>query len=349
MAGAGDAKAGHDREADAPPCNPVERVIRKFDSWQQRHTVVGFPIAVIKKFGDDEAGNLVSLLAYYSFLAAFPLLLAFTAVLGVALRSHPQLHEKVVSSAFAEFPIVGGQIHDQLGVEAFSGTFPSLVIGIAGAVFGGRGFAHALQKTLNTVWAVPKTDRPGFLPRYLRTFALLLLLGLIVVVTGAASTAAGTAASLGFGGVPARIVSLVVGTALGFCFFLVLFRVAAAGEVSTRSMMFGAAFSALGWQVLLTVAGIVVAHQLRHAHAIAGLFGAVLGLLAWLALQATVIVYAIEADVVRARRLWPRSIVQPPLTAADKSYYSDALRAESQRPEQRLHIAYETDELQNPR
>jgi YihY family inner membrane protein len=322
--------------------NPVERIVRGFDGWQQRHTVIGFPIAVIKKFGDDEAGNLVSLLAYNSFLATFPLLLAFTSILGVALRSHPELHQKVVGSAFAEFPIVGGQIHDQLGVEAFSGTFPSLLIGTAGALIGGRGFAHALQKTLNTVWAVPRVDWPGFFPRYLRTFALLVVLGLIVVVTGAAGTAAATAAALGFGGLPARTVSLAVGTALGFGFFLLLFRIAASGQVSTRSMMLGAAISALGWQILLTVAGIVVAHQLRHAQAVAGLFGVVLGLLAWLALQATVIVYAIEADVVRARHLWPRSIVQPPLTDADRSYYTDALRAEAKRPEQRVQIAYRT-------
>ena len=337
-----DGRAHHRPEADVPPPNPVERIVRRFDSWQQRHTVIGFPIAVIKKFGDDEAGNLVSLLAYNSFLATFPLLLAFTAVLGVALRGHPDLHQKVVNSAFAEFPIVGGQIHDQLGVEAFSGTFLSLLIGTAGALIGGRGFAHALQKTLNTVWAVPKVDWPGFFPRYLRTFTLLLVLGLIAVVTGAASTAAGTAVSLGFGGLPARIVSLAVGTALGFGFFLLLFRVAASGQVSTRSMMIGAAISALGWQILLTAAGIVIAHLLRHAQAIAGLFGVVLGLLAWLALQATVIVYAIEADVVRTRRLWPRSIIQPPLTDADKAYYTYALRAEAQRPEQRLQIAYRT-------
>ncbi len=335
-------RVDHGAEADAPSPNPVERIVRKFDTWQQRHTVIGFPIAVIKKFGDDEAGNLVSLLAYNSFLATFPLLLAFTAVLGVVLRGHPELHQKVVNSAFAEFPIIGGQIHDQLGVEAFSGPFLSLLVGTAGALIGARGFAHALQKTLNTVWAVPKVDWPGFFPRYLRNFALLLVLGFIVVVTGAAGTAAGAAASLGFGGLPARIASIAVGTALGFGFFLLLFRLAAAGQVSTRSMMLGAAISAFGWQILLTAAGIIVAHQLRHAQAVAGLFGVVIGLLAWLALQATVIVYAIEADVVRSRHLWPRSIVQPPLTDADKAYYTYALEAEAQRPEQRLEIDFRT-------
>src|SRR5215211_744612 len=277
--------------------NPFERAVRNVDCWQQRHPVIAYPIAVVKKFGDDEGGHLVSLLTYYAFLATFPLLLAFTAVLAVALRKFPQLHDKLVNSAFAEFPIVGRQIHDQLGVEAFSGTSLSLAIGIIGAVIGGRGFAHGLQNTLNTLWAVPKVDRPGFAPRYLRTLALLLLVGLIVVVTGAASTAAGAAASVGLGGVPARMVNVTVGTILGFGFFLVLFRVAASELVPTRSMLVGAAISALGWQLLLTVAGVVVAHRLSHAQAVAGLFGVVLGLLAWLALQATVIVYAIETDV----------------------------------------------------
>lgn len=323
--------------------NPIERAARGFDGWQQRHPVVGFPIAVVKKFSDDQAGYHVSLLAYYSFVAAFPLLLALTAIAGVVLRSHPELQEHLVNSAFAEFPIVGGQIHQQLGVANFGNSL-SLTIGILGSLYGARGFAYSLQNTLNTLWAVPKVDWPGFPNRYVRTVGTLLLMGLIVVVTGASSAAAVKAASWGFGDLPTRTVGFVVGTALGTGFFLALFRVAACGAVSTRAMLPGAAISAAAWQLLLTVAGVVVAHQLRHAQAVAGFFGVVLGLLAWLALQATVIVYAIEIDVVRVNRLWPRSIVQPPLIEADKVYYSKALRTETRRPEQRLDIAYEDDE-----
>lgn len=54
-----------------------------------------------------------------------------------------------------------------------------------------------------------------------------------------------------------------------------------------------------------------------------------LGLLEWFGLQATVVVYAVGADVVRARHLWPRSLVPPPLTDADKAYYTDAVRADA--------------------
>jgi len=57
------------------------------------------------------------------------------------------------------------------------------------------------------------------------------------------------------------------------------------------------------------------------------------------------LVYAMEVDVVRAKHFWPRSIIQPPLTNTDKSYY-DSAAAEAQRPEQRLHVDYEIEEKQ---
>jgi membrane protein len=182
---------------------------------------------------------------------------------------------------------------------------------------------------------------------YLRAFAAVLALGLLVVVSAASSTAAAVAASWGLGGVAIRIVSFVVGSVLGFGFFTALYRAAAAGQVGIRAMLPGAAVSAIGWQLLFTAAGVIVNHQLRHAQAVAGFFGAVLGLLAWLTLQATVIVYAIEADVVRAKHLWPRSLVQPPLIAADKSYYTEAVEAETRRPEQRVEVAYTSDDRDN--
>jgi uncharacterized BrkB/YihY/UPF0761 family membrane protein len=89
---------------------------RGFDRWQQHHRPAAFAVAVMKKFGDDQAGNLVALLTYFAFLATFPLLLALTTNLGLVLRNSPKLQRDLVNSAFAEFPIIGTQIHEQLGV-----------------------------------------------------------------------------------------------------------------------------------------------------------------------------------------------------------------------------------------
>lgn len=59
-----------------------------------------------------------------------------------------------------------------------------------------------------------------------------------------------------------------------------------------------------------------MAHWLRHASELYGTFGLVLGLLAWFHLQAQLTLYAVEADVVRARKLWPRSLFSAPPDSA---------------------------------
>jgi hypothetical protein len=46
-----------------------------------------------------------------------------------------------------------------------------------------------------------------------------------------------------------------------------------------------------------------------------GVFAIVLGLLFWLYLGARLTLYAAEVNVVAARQLWPRSLLQPPLAA----------------------------------
>jgi uncharacterized BrkB/YihY/UPF0761 family membrane protein len=60
-------------------------------------------------------------------------------------------------------------------------------------------------------------------------------------------------------------------------------------------------------------------YHLLHTDSVYGLFATVLGLLAWIYLAAEIAVHAAETNVVLARQLWPRSIVQPPLTAADRA------------------------------
>ncbi len=42
---------------------------------------VGFPLAVLSKFVDDQGGYLAALLTYYGFLSLFPLLLLLVTVL----------------------------------------------------------------------------------------------------------------------------------------------------------------------------------------------------------------------------------------------------------------------------
>jgi uncharacterized BrkB/YihY/UPF0761 family membrane protein len=79
---------------------------------------------------------------------------------------------------------------------------------------------------------------------------------------------------------------------------------------------------------------VLIAHQLRHSTQVYGLFATVLGLLWWIYLGAQLTVYAAEANVVYARRLWPRTAMQPPLTRADKKVLDAVAEQERRRPEQ---------------
>jgi membrane protein len=61
-----------------------------------------------------------------------------------------------------------------------------------------------------------------------------------------------------------------------------------------------------------------VSHQLAHASPVYGTFAIVLGLIAWPYLEAEFTLCAVEINVVRTYRRWPRSIAPPPYTEQDR-------------------------------
>src|ERR1041385_2217446 len=109
----------------------VQRPIRRMDALQQRRPWLAFPYAVVKKFGDDQAGNLAALVAYYGFFSLFPLLLVLVTLLGFVHHGTPELRDKLLGSTLAQFPVIGDQIH--VGHLDASGV--GLVIGVVGLLW----------------------------------------------------------------------------------------------------------------------------------------------------------------------------------------------------------------------
>jgi membrane protein len=296
--------------------NMGERLLHTADRLQQGQSWLAFPVAVWKKFSDDQAGDLAALVAYYSFASLFPLLLVFVTVLDIVLGSHPALRDQVLSSTFAQFPVVGPQMKSN--VHSLNKTGTALAVGLLLTFLGARGVAGAVQNALNSVWDVPRERRPGFPWSLLRGITLIIVVGLGVIATSLLSgLAAGAGHSLtGAGGGAAAIaVSLLLNIGL----FWLGFRLATASEVSTRDLFPGALLAAIAWQILQLIGGYIIGHQITRSSSLYGAFAVVLGLLAWLYLQAQITLYAVEANVVRARRLWPRSLTvspaQPPAPA----------------------------------
>src|SRR5215216_4299342 len=112
-----------------PAPDPPANVLGKVDRLQQRHPWTAFPVAVWKKFGDDNGGRLAGQLTYYGFLSLFPLLLVSVTILGFVLDGRPDLQQKILDSAVSQFPIIGDQLRQN--VASLKGSVVALVIGIA--------------------------------------------------------------------------------------------------------------------------------------------------------------------------------------------------------------------------
>jgi hypothetical protein len=117
------------------------------------------------------------------------------------------------------------------------------------------------------------------------------------------------------------------------------FRVLTPKGVPTRALMPGAITGGILWTVL-QVLGTWLVHHFLHSNSVYGIFGIVLGLLAWIYLAVQVTVYAAEINVVLSRRLWPRSIVQPPLTEADRASMALQALQNQRRPEQHVEVTF---------
>lgn len=70
------------------------------------------------------------------------------------------------------------------------------------------------------------------------------------------------------------------------------------------------------------------------------MFATVLGLAAWIYFLVEITVYAAETNVVPTRRLWPRAIVQPPLTEADRAVMAAQALQNQRREEQQVEVTY---------
>jgi YihY family inner membrane protein len=310
------------------PLTPV----RAFDRLQRRRGVFGFPLGVVKKFSDDQAGNLAALMAWYGFFALLSLLLVFVTVFGFLLKGNQDLYHDIVRSTIGQFPLIGTDIK----FNALGGSTVALVLGLAAAIWAGLGITLAGQRAMDQVWDIPHRMRRNFLTARLRGLLILLVLGLVSV---AISAVVGTLAGGGLGGTELKVAGFVVSVLLNVGLFWAVFRLFTSETVPTRQLWLGIVLAAVGWVLLQALGGVYVARIVHRASKTYGALAIVIGLLSWLYLGAQILMYAAEANVVRARRLWPRSLMEP-VTAADVQALRAAARVEERREGERIEVTF---------
>jgi membrane protein len=309
----------------------ANRALAWVDAVQRRHGALGFPYAVIKKYGDDDGGREAALITYYGFLSIFPLLLLGVAILSRVLVANHDLRQRLITAIVP--PVL------QSTVEHALTTLPTspvpLIAGLIGLLFAGTGIAFSAYQTLNHVAAVPRRLRPGFFSRYVRVFVMLATLMLGALAVGALTVAA-TALPSSPG---AERTVATLGSAL-IIFAVLLFgaKLLLGRPAPFRALWPAATLGATAVTLLLSVAPPLLARFVSSSGAVYGSFATVAGLFAVFYLISQALVYAAEIAAVRYARLWPRALDQNRPTAADVRAQALLAREQERIPAARVDL-----------
>jgi len=295
---------------------------------------LAIPFAVNKKFGDDNCGALAAQLTYYGFLTVFPLLLILVTVLGIVAGGDPAFEHRVLHSALAQFPVIGSSNGPLSLANNIHGLrrngVAGVAIGLLGLMWGAMGSVQSGQHAMAQVWNVPQIDRPGFVPRTVRSLGTLamaaLFLALSIGLSGFATFGGSHPAAL-------RAMGLIGSFVVDVALMNGIFRILTPKVIGTRGLLLGATLTGVAYGALQLGGTLLVDHELRHMSQVYGLFAIVLGTLWWIYLLSRVVLYAAETNVVVSRRLWPRGLLVPPLTPADIEMLQTYPRQEERRPE----------------
>jgi YihY family inner membrane protein len=318
--------------------NLAERGVRRIDRWQQRNKPAAFVFGVIKKFNDDNASVLVANLTHAAFVSFFPLILVLFTILGLVAAVNPGVRTDVLNAVAGQVPLIGHELASnvqQLKKSSFIGLIAGLVI----LFWGTTRLARAGLFTMSQVWNLPGPARPSFFPRLLRSVLFLVLLAVVVVAT----TLLASLATYGHHALAFVLFAEAVEATVNSGMYFTGFRILTAKGVPSWDLAPGAVLAGIFWTAL-QVLGTYLVHHFLHSDSVYGVFATVLGLTAWLYLVAQVTVYCAELNMVLAHRLWPRTILQPPLTEADRASFALQALQNQRRVEQHVTVTYDDRE-----
>jgi membrane protein len=309
----------------------VSRIIAWADGMQRRHGVLGFPYAVIKKYGDDAGGRQAALITYYGFLSIFPLLLLGVAVLSRVLADHPDLRRRLIDEIVPK--ALRPTIEHSLATLPTS-TIP-FVVGLVSLLLAGTGVVFSAYQTLNHVAAVRHRRRLGYFVRYARVFTVL-----ATVMLGALAVGTLTVVATALPGQPGvERAAAVAGSALVvFGVLLLGAKLLLARPAPVRVLWPGAVLGAAAVTVVLTLGAPLLARLVTKAGPVYGSFATVAGIFALLYLIGQTLVYAAEVAAVRYARLWPRALDLNRPTAADARALALLAREQERIPAARVHF-----------
>lgn len=254
-------------------------------------------LLAMERFRIHRTGRNSALVAHYGFLSVFPLMLVFTTILGFILQGNPDLQQRIIDTALANFPFVGAEL--EANPDQLQGSVPLLIFGLLTALWAGLRAFNVLQMALDDIDDVPLDERPSLVQVRVRSLIAILVIGGAQVATAVLSGFV-SATGVQWGN---RVLLLLGSIAVNTLTLAATYHWLCTRRPAWRQLAPGAVFAGLSFTVLQLIGTTLMTRAIVRASPIYGTFATVIGLLFWLGLHSMVALLGAELNgVVRLHR-----------------------------------------------
>ena len=280
----------------------------------------------ITEWSDDDGNRLAASMAYYGVLSFFPLLLVLLSIYGFAAKISPALQVNLIEwirdETRSEF--LADQVQNVLQ-EVQTQSIVGGPIGVVGVLLAAIGIFSQLEDAMYRIWKVKNAPKSGgiwwtvwhVLLHRLKAFAMLLVMGLLLMATFFSSFALGTiekiAAEYVFfadilqwlhdrGGINVwHWVHLGLGVTLNSLFFVLIYKLLSKGPVRWHVAILGGFCTALAWEFGRWLLVVFLVGKKYNPY---GVIGALLVIMLWFYYASTIVLFGAELiQVITKRKL----------------------------------------------
>jgi membrane protein len=280
---------------------------------------IGIVKDTFRDFSDDKCSRMAAALSYYTVFSLPPLLLLILAIIGFFVDpadAQGRFMDQITG-------LVGPQGGEAMRTMIEQANHPRggimAVVGVATLLLGATGAFAQLQDALNTAWEVRPDPQQGgirqFLTKRLLSFSMILVIAFMLLVSFVISALISAFGDIlnnylgGAGEVIGHAVQLIIGLAVAWLLFAVMFKVLPDARIGWKDVWVGALVTA----VLFTIGRFLIGLYLGKSES-ANAFGAAAALaiiFVWIYYAANILFLGAEFTQVWVRRQGRRIEPEP--------------------------------------
>lgn len=273
-----------------------------------KNTTIDIVVEMLDGWRRHLSGRNASLLAFFTFLSIFPLMLAATTIFGWILADNVELQARLINGAADEIPIIGETLKNN--PRSLDGSTISLIIGLAGALWSSTKAFVGLQSALDDTWEVSIDERAGLPVQRGRALVGLLIIGSAQVGSIAVAAVVRAAGLPGFSQALIFLGTVVINIlVLG-----AMFRFLTNSNPTWRDVWPGAIAAGIVFSILQRIGPSIVTGITDGVEPAYEPFYVVIGLVTWLGFVAIATLMSAELNAAIVRR---RDAIPLPTMGAD--------------------------------